>query len=133
MMVLACACAGCSGGGSGGPTTYEVTGAVALDGKPVKNGEILFRPTDSKQQTAAGKIIDGKYSLRSEAGVKRVEISSMQQVEGKMAASGTPGEPSTTPLLEEIIPAKFNNSSGLTETVKSDGKNELNFDLKSAP
>lgn len=125
--------AGCSGGAGAGPVLYDVSGNVALDGKPVSSGEILFRATDGKQQTAAGKIVDGKYSLRSEAGAKRVEISSMQKVEGKMAASGTPGEPSTTPLVEEAIPARYNSDSSLTETVKSDGKNQFDFKLKSAP
>jgi len=123
--------AGC--GQPSGPELYDVSGAVTLDGQPVKNGEVVFRAEDGQGQTAAGKIVDGRYELKAGPGAKRVEISSMQKVPGAVGAPGTPGDPvsDTNPadVLAESIPAKYNSDSELKAEVAANNDNVFDYTL----
>jgi hypothetical protein len=127
--------AGC--GGSGGPATYRVTGAVSLDGQPLREGQIMFRDPAGQQKTYAGKIEEGKYSLLSTEGSKRVEIKAQRKVEGKQARiGGNPGDPidpklNPADVFEEAVAPEFNDKSTLTADVKSSGKNEFPFEVTS--
>jgi len=55
----------------------KVTGTVSFNGKPVKDGYIVFHPTDGKGSDSGGPIVDGAYTLSAvPVGQKTVTISS---------------------------------------------------------
>ncbi len=103
---------------------HAVTGTVTFDGQPVESGEIIFRAEGGEEASAAGKIVDGRYSLRAAPGPKRVEITAMRQVETPQAASGEPAL-----SFQSYIPEKYNRRSELTAEVTAGGPNRFNFEL----
>ena len=62
--------AGCSE-----PKMAEVSGAVTLDGQPVKRGAISFIPLDGNTPTAGGEIRDGRYTATVPITTMKVSIS----------------------------------------------------------
>jgi hypothetical protein len=109
-----------------GPAEFEtVTGAVTFDGQPLPQGDILFQPTDPQFGPDAGKIIDGKFSLRVRPGSTKVVIGATRLVPGKK------GPMRGEPVYEDYIPAKYNAQTTLTADVKSGSKNEFTFTLTS--
>ena len=115
-------------GGESGPSTYPVIGNVTLDGTPVERGQIAFRDPSGQVPSAGAEITDGSYSLESQPGNMRVEITARREVPGKFEESN-PGE--KVPLLEQYIPSQFNTDSELTREIKAEA-NEFNFELKSS-
>lgn len=64
---------GC-GSGNDGPTRYEVSGEVTLNGKPAPWGEIFFQPDASQQNSGPGataRIEKGRYKTRDGKGVSK--------------------------------------------------------------
>src|SRR5947209_6558784 len=54
-----------------GPTRYQVSGSVALEGQPIPYGEVIFTPDGSLKNTGPqgiAPIQDGKYDTRSPGG-----------------------------------------------------------------
>ena len=115
--------AGC---GPSGPETYEVSGTVTFDGKPVPDGEIVFRDAEGTAGSWAGKIEDGQFRFRSTAGKKRVEIIAYREYEDPALAEGAEG-PTTG---EMYIPDKYNTKSELSPEVPPEGPNEFDFPLE---
>ena len=115
-------------GCGGGSETYDVSGAVTLDGQPVKEGDIIFEASDGSIGSDAGKIIDGKYSLEVKPGRKKVVIRSQRKVPGK-SIEGAMGE--NLDETEEAIPARYNESTELTAEVGSSSDNTFDFPLRS--
>lgn len=126
---LTLASIGC--GGDEGPALYDVTVDATLDGQPIPEGDVTFYGTTADDTPYAGKIVDGKSTFQSEAGNKRVEISSMQVVPGKKGPGGTPGDNEPADVIEEQIPPQYNRESTLNAEVKPDGDNTFKFDLES--
>lgn len=118
-LLASLAVAGC---GKGGPGKRDVTGTVKLDGKEVPEGDIIFLPEDKTVGAEAGKIKDGKYSLKARDGKNKVEIRATRLVPGK---KGPMGEDA----IEDYIPEKYNIKTELSAEVSS-GQTEHNFDLK---
>jgi len=122
LVVLACL-PGCEDG----PRTGEVTGTVKVAGQiPPAGSSITFIPTDGKSQTAGAMLQDGRYSVRVPVGMSKVEIRVPRPVSrpgSKVQGPGAEGG-----LIEESLPAKYNDQSELTFEVKP-GKNEKNWDL----
>ena len=131
--------AGC-GGGPSRPPTYPVEGTVTLDGKPLPDATVTFRPagTDSGQRPANGKTdADGRYQLTTfsagdgaMAGSYRVAIMKFAAVDSAaIAADGDdyvpPRGPLPTPKNE--LPKKFADAdqSGLTATVEATAEGEI--------
>ena len=113
------------GCGSSGPATYEVTGQVTFDGQPVAEGEILLRAADGSEGSRAGKIVDGRYTIQSTVGKKRVEINASREVKpSKIAESGE------EVAGELYIPKKYNLESELTAEVTAAGPNQFDFKLE---
>ena len=118
--------AGC---GPSGPVTHSVSGSVTFDGAPVTEGEIVFRDAAGQDKSYGGPISDGKYSFDSSPGSKKVEISAMRDVPGKMDTTSNPGE--EVPMREQYIPAKYSGAeSELTAEVPGSG-DPIDFELKS--
>jgi len=121
-----CGSATVLGCGASGPTTYEVTGRVTFDGKPVTDGEIIFRAAEGSERSWAGPIVDGRYTMQSTAGKKRVEISASRQV-ADVAVTGGGGE---GPGFEMYIPEKYNSRSELQIQIAPDWGKEFDFELE---
>lgn len=114
--------AGCSE-----PTHGIVRGQVTIDGAAPALGSIAFFPTDGKSSTAGGEILNGTYTSKVPLGTSKVEIR-VSKVVGKQKLYDTPDSP-VQPVLEEVLPPKYNDASELVVEVKK-GTNEQNFDLK---
>lgn len=129
------AASGC-GSSPGRPTGEAVEGTVTLDGSPLDQGLIQFKPEDPKALFASAEIANGKYSisrgLGPQAGKYRVEINSPEG--GPIVPSTDPAkamEQASAPPPKERIPARYNATSELTADIKSGAANPHNFDLKS--
>lgn len=110
------------GCGESGSKMHEVSGTVTFDDKPVPEGDIAFVPDDKAVGPEAGKIKDGKYSLKVREGKNKVEIRATRDVPGK---KGPMGEQA----IEGYIPAQYNVKTTLDADVASD-KTTHNFTLK---
>ncbi len=119
------AAGGCSG--SDLPELAPVSGVVTLDDAPYPNAHVMFTPAQGRPAEAVTDS-NGKYELYYLPGTKGAEP-------GKYTVSITtqyqaPENPGNEPPFVEPLPAHYNVSSTLSETV-SPGKNEINFPLKS--
>lgn len=125
--VFAASIIGC-GGAPEGPKTAPVTGQVTLDGEPVAEGEIIFRPSEGGDgRSDAGAIRNGNYTMESTLGAKRVEIRAMRPVAGAVEETLETGE--TGIAVEQYIPEKFNDKSELTADVQDSADNKIDFAL----
>src|ERR1700722_19598141 len=69
-------------GCASGPTMYTVEGTVSIDGQPIAAGDIIFDSLDPHVPSAAGKITDGAYLFKTQAGPKRVRIYATRAIPG---------------------------------------------------
>jgi hypothetical protein len=119
--LLLLACLGCGGGSSA-----TVSGAVTLDGQPVKQGTVRFVPADGKSPPVDAAIRDGKYSAAVPPGDAKVEITAPVVV-GKRKAYDT----DDSPMVEEVkesLPARYNTQTELKFAVQK-GSQEKNWEL----
>jgi hypothetical protein len=105
-----------------------VSGEVTLDGRPLEKGVITFAPIDGDPAQVKVEIKDGKYTLTTPPGNKRVSISSYK-VTGKEKVYPDPNSPERD-VLSEALPERYNKKSELTAEVKK-GNNTFNWELKS--
>jgi hypothetical protein len=109
---------------------YEVTGTVTYEGKPVEEGEIRVVPANGTGTVGAGPIVDGKFTLMSEAGAKRIEIRASKYADPKRTeAFKGPGGMTMPALKVEMLPKKYNTDSILEKDVVPDGENHFVFEL----
>lgn len=120
LVALLLVAAGCSGGSE--VEIAPVTGQVTLDGKPLADAQVIFRPEKGRPSTAITDT-DGNYALqysRDQAGAllgpHRVEIHTA--VEGR------------DPPSSEKLPPRYNSETELTANVMADEK-PINFELQS--
>jgi hypothetical protein len=116
-------------GAACGPSDPRVTiqGAVALDGKPLREGQVVFLPVDKSLRAEGAQVKDGGFTIRVCKGPHRVEINA--QVEERRAASpNAPPEAGIT--TRSIIPPRYNEQSTLSFDVQS-AKDKPAFDLTS--
>lgn len=112
-------------GGCGGPTEAEVSGTVYMDGKPLKEGDIIFEEMDKSKTPAAGKIADGKFTLKVTPGSKIVRVNASRPTKKPDPVMGSAAK-------EEMIAKEYNELSILKAEIK--GKTEdLRFEVKSIP
>lgn len=135
-MVFVCV-AGLLGCGEKQPPRAEISGTVKFQGKPVKDGYVVFYPLDEWEGFySQAHIVNGEYSLKKHGpipGNNRVEIHGYESTGQKIPnISGVDlGEAremvdATTPF----IPTKYNYASELTYEIKP-GKNDgVDWDLK---
>lgn len=123
-LTLLVAIAGCDNSNSG---RSRVHGTVTVDGSRPASGAIAFTPVDGAAPTVGGEIVDGKYSVDVPLGQSMVAIR-VPRVVGQRKLYNTPDSP-VQPLMEESLPAKFNDETKLTLDVKP-GETQGDFDLK---
>ncbi len=116
--------AGCQGAAN--PESQPVTGSVTFDGEPVAEGNIVFRAADGQTRSCGGPITAGKFSFDASPGSKKVEITAMRVVPGKMDTTN-PGE--EVPLQEQYIPEQYNTKSTLT--IEVSGADPIDIELTS--
>jgi len=61
-------------GCSFGPTKFPVSGAVTLDGEPIKDGRVIFSPADGGHEVESAKVVQGAYRIDRLPGEKTVRI-----------------------------------------------------------
>ena len=118
-----------------GSRRQSLEGTVTLDGQPLSEGSITFRPQQGTSgPTAGGKISEGCFSISPDAGTFagtfRVEITASGKTGRKLKDHRT-GE-----LYDEIaqfLPARYNRQSELTADVQAAGPNRFEFTLSSQP
>jgi hypothetical protein len=124
LVVVLFALAGCTDGAK----TGEVTGTVMVDNQiPADGSSITFIPADGKSPSAGAAIVNGKYAAKVPVGPTKVEIrvpKPANQPKGKPAEGPGPGGD----IIEESLPAKYNDRTELTFDVKA-GPNEKNWEL----
>jgi len=100
-----------------------IDGSVTLDGAPLPDGDILFTPADPQFGSEAAKIKDGVYQATVRPGQHKVQIRASRPVPGK---KGPMGEQ----LIEDYIPAKYNDQSNLSIDVSA-SQRKHDFQLQS--
>jgi len=106
-----------------------VTGIVKVNGELAKMGGITYIPVDGQSGTAGAVITGGKYMASDvPIGTHKVQIR-VSKVVGHKKLYNTPDSP-LQPVLEEVLPAKFNSKTELRLDVVA-GKNEKDYDLPS--
>jgi hypothetical protein len=123
--------AGCGGGSS---TRGAVSGKVALDGKPLVHGQILFTPIKGARGAVTGGTIEnGQYELAAAAGPaigwNRIEIRSTRKT-GKMIQKPFAPLGQMVDEVAEAVSPKFNSESTLEVEIKS-GDNSADFKVTS--
>lgn len=136
MLVVAVCLSGCSGGSS--VETYEVTGTITYNDKPVANVGVTFNP-DGEGLAATGKTdAQGKFSsLRTgesgdgvAEGTYTVTLSTVSEASTDLVEDAN-AYADTTP--EDLpFPTKYLNTaeSDLKATISPDGEKNLTFTLK---
>lgn len=110
------------GCGPEGPKTYPVAGTVTVDGKPLPEGLISFRTIENGAIETMN-IKEGQFRGTARDGERRVEIYFLRKKTQEFAGV-------STPLQENMIPARYNTESTLTAKVNADGPNEFTFALE---
>ena len=108
----------------------RISGQVTLDGTPVEEGRIEFRPVDGNGPTAGAIITAGQYAVTTYPGRRRVEIHGRKKLGTRHYHENDPGSPMVD-IVEETVPSNYNDKSELTADLEP-GTKQLNFDLLSA-
>lgn len=116
------------GCGEAAPPTVLVSGTVAYDGEPVADGSVTFVSPDGSAVPGVLIVRDGRYEGRVVAGQKRIEVRGMRPARGPAAAAGGPGSDEGG-LLENYIPASYNDTSTLLRMLDSPGPHVVDLDL----
>ena len=119
-------------GCNGNDGRQALEGTVTLDGEPLAEGNVSFRPMPgTKSPTAGGRIVDGKFSILPEkglsAGTFRVEITASRKTGRKVMDPVLRTEVDET---EQFIPERYNRQSELTRPIITDGPNQFTFELE---
>jgi hypothetical protein len=106
-----------------------VSGQVLVDGQPMEEGTISFRPADGKGPSLGGTIEQGQYAVTlkapNAAGEKLVSITGIQRT-GRRIPAGPPEPPGT--MVDEILILEFGQKGELTCQL-TPGTNRQDFDL----
>jgi hypothetical protein len=103
----------------------NLTGAVTVDGQPLKRGTITFSPADGKTSGVSAPVADGRYTVVVPPGEMTVKVNG-DKVVGKHQMY--PGAPEVE-KVEELVAAEFNDQTTLKVTIKG-GPQEENFPVK---
>ena len=112
---LVCISAAVIVGCNRGPDMGELSGTVQVDGQtPAAGSSITFIPMDGKSPTAGAVIESGRYSAQVPVGAAKVEIRVPRPRAGGVGNIAGPGAgPGGGGLIEESLPAKYNDQSEL--------------------
>ncbi|MCA9014241.1 MAG: carboxypeptidase regulatory-like domain-containing protein [Planctomycetaceae bacterium] len=120
---------GC-GSGVDRPSTSKVEGTVTFDNQPLEGASISFIPQDGRPASGFTDA-SGHFVLKTfEAGDGAIP-GEHTVIVTKVTAESNSGD-DIYAKQKSVIPEKYGDlkKSGLTATVKADGENNFNFDLK---
>jgi len=103
----------------------NLTGAVTVDGQPLKRGTITFTPADGKKSGVSAPVADGRFSAVVPSGEMTVKVNG-DKVVGKQQMY--PGAPEVE-KVEELVAPEYNDQTTLKVTVKG-GPQEETFAVK---
>ena len=129
-LVVAAGVAGC--GPANPRDRLPVSGTVTLDGAPLDQGSIQFRPYEREDGVGSGAMIkNGKYEIPVLKGLPvgkyRVRINSARADESALPPESG-GFMAGRPTVERI-PAKYNRNSEEIIEVTAGGPNEFNYEI----
>jgi len=129
--LLVAVTAGCGGRGD---SRQAVRGTVTLDGQPLAEGTISFRPAPGTSGNTAGRAIHkGRFELPAERGLPPGEyIVQIQSYERTGRTVDTTDDPLGGPAAPERVPIRFRQTGQLKATVAADGENVFDFPLTRA-
>jgi hypothetical protein len=111
------------GCGASGPVEHDVSGSVTWNGEDLPAGDIIFTPADGQGVPHAGKIVAGKYRLRTTAGRHQVAVFATREF--------GPADPEMGARPREMyLPARYNHETTLTAEVTAGGENQFDFVLR---
>jgi hypothetical protein len=113
------ALAGCGESGPPIPELAPVTGTVMQGGKPLEGAAVSFWPTGKGSPSIGSTNAEGRFELKYGGKAPGAPIGSHTVRISKM--TGEAGE--------QLIPAKYNDNSKLTQEVKKDGPNDFKIEL----
>lgn len=117
--------AGCGGNGDG---LAPVSGTVTLDGVPLADAEVIFRPVNGRP--SFGKTdATGNYQLRYSAEKMGALLGSHSVT---ISTAGDQPDDEDAPTGKEKVPAEYNSRTTLSAQVTAGMKDPINFDLKTA-
>lgn len=135
LLAITLSAAGCSSESDDGLPREAVSGVVTLDGQPLAEGLIRFRPQPEGPTEGGGMIKDGSFSIERSAGLVpgtyAVYINASEK-RGDKAQSGEFAEPGgrVGRPPKELVPARYNSKTELKVEIKKGGSNDaLKFDL----
>lgn len=108
--------AGCSG-----PTHAPVAGRVTLDQADLPDGEIQFVHENPAFGPEAGPIAGGRFDLKARPGKNKVRITAARMT----------GKKGGFDFFENVVPARYNETTELTADIPNGGSPDLLFELKS--
>ena len=97
-----------------GDGKLAVEGTATWNGQPIENGYVEVSPASGPGQVDGADIVDGKFSLRTTAGEKRVSVVAQRKI-GETAP--TERIPTPEPIYFQFLPKQFNENTTLTSTV----------------
>lgn len=113
-------------GGCSRTNMGHVSGKIEVDGVPLDEGSVTFKPFDNNSPTAGSKVRHGQYSADVPIGKMKVAINQAKVV-GKKKAYATVDSPEV-PITKEALPARFNEKTELLYEVEP-GRHEKDFIL----
>lgn len=111
------------GCGDGTPPRYSLSGVVTFDGQPIPEGSIMFQAADKRSAPDTAQIVDGKYSLKLQAGQKLVMVEASKFVGPEDKTMGVRPR-------DQYIPHRYNVESKLTMEVKPQDGNVYDLPLQ---
>ncbi|RCS49240.1 hypothetical protein DTL42_11930 [Bremerella cremea] len=121
LVVLVLFVVGCDSDGK-----VHVKGTATWNGSPIESGYLELQPVGGQGQFESAEIVDGKFSLNTLPGKRRVKVTAEKKI-GETAPTERIPEPE--PIMFQFIPAEFNSNSTLEMEIDASDPN-LNIELK---
>jgi hypothetical protein len=135
VFVAAGMCIGCSGSNAG---RLPVRGEVAVDGTPVRQGNVTFEPIGGQGLSTGAMIADGKYAVAAKDGLPPgeylVRINAFAD-KGPAAYEGAPVHGADMdgllpPPPKNLFPPEYNEKSSQKVKVTKEGPNAFDFKIQ---
>jgi len=114
-----------------GPATFDVTGKVTLDGKPIEKGRIQFRELGGQLRAFGADIVNGEYSIETAGGAMSVTVTAAREVPGKFQEGPGGADDEKVPVIEMYVPKSYNTETTLKTEVSRSESNVFNVEMKS--
>ena len=111
-----------------------MSGKVTFDGEPVKSGQIVFEPL-SPGRVGIAQIAEGAYSMPAEQGPSPgkyiVRITANRPTGQQASAAMRETHQGPVDVVEQFIPASYNDRSKLSTEIGGEDAVERDFELTS--